>query len=238
MVDAKLGSAYLRFDKALQRWRDLYASTRRQIDEASAIMTNPAAPEKERKIAERRHREAMIQHNLLLETSGGGHWTSRPIAIWPVKASCPATTSRAYHFLHSFLTHGRRGRDSVLSRPRFLAISEFGPLSLIYHEGSQYRVKRVILGVRNQDANDARIVTEEALLCPNCGYGHFRNQRHYEQCLSCQAPLAGGKVINNLFRIENVSTQRATRITCDEEERMRQGYEVRTTPQFQEENGA
>ncbi|MNZ26330.1 putative ATP-dependent helicase Lhr [compost metagenome] len=237
-LDAKLGSAYLRFDKALQRWRDLYASTRRQIDEASAIMTNPAAPEKERKIAERRHREAMIQHNLLLETSGGSHSDFETYRYLASQGFLPG-----YNFprlpLSAFIPGrmGGVGRDSVLSRPRFLAISEFGPLSLIYHEGSQYRVKRVILGVRNQGANEARIVTEEALLCPACGYGHFRNQRHYEQCLSCQAPLAGGKVINNLFRIENVSTQRATRITCDEEERMRQGYEVRTTLQFQEENG-
>jgi superfamily II DNA/RNA helicase/very-short-patch-repair endonuclease len=237
-LEGKLGSAQLRFDKALQRWRDLYASTRRQIDEASDIMTNPAAPERERKVAERRHREAMIQHNLLLETNSGSHSDFETYRYLASQGFLPG-----YNFprlpLSAFIPGrmGKIGRDSVLSRPRFLAISEFGPLSLIYHEGSQYRVKRVILGVRNQGVNEARVATEEALLCPVCGYGHFRTQRNADLCLSCHAPLAGGKVINNLFRIENVSTQRATRITCDEEERMRQGYEVRTTLQFQEENG-
>lgn len=238
-LSQKLNSALLRFDKAFQRWRDLYASTRRQIAEAGAIMTNPAVPEKERKVAERRHREAMIQHNLLLETNGRNHSDFETYRYLASQGFLPG-----YNFprlpLSAFIPGRQKGKgnDSVLSRPRFLAISEFGPLSLIYHEGSQYRVKRIILGVRNQpQAGEVRVPTKEALLCPVCGYGHFDQQRYNDRCLSCHAPLDGGKIINNLFRIENVSTQRVTRITCDEEERLRQGYDVRTTLQFQEDQG-
>ena len=36
---------------------------------------------------------------------------------------------------------------TILSRPRFLAISEFGPRSIVYHEGSRYIVNKVILPV-------------------------------------------------------------------------------------------
>ena len=38
-----------------------------------------------------------------------------------------------------------RQRDEYLSRPRFLAISEFGPRAIVYHEGSRYLINRVIL---------------------------------------------------------------------------------------------
>ncbi|MBV5333799.1 hypothetical protein JZU57_00805, partial [bacterium] len=38
-------------------------------------------------------------------------------------------------------------------------------------------------------------------------------------------------------RIENVSTKRAERITANEEERPRQGYEMQTTLQFAEADG-
>ena len=37
------------------------------------------------------------------------------------------------------------GRTGFLQRPRFLAISEFGPRSLIYHEGRAYRVMKAKL---------------------------------------------------------------------------------------------
>ena len=41
-------------------------------------------------------------------------------------------------------------RETFLSRPRFLGLSEFGPQSIIYHEGSTYRVKRAILTIRDE----------------------------------------------------------------------------------------
>ena len=47
-----------------------------------------------------------------------------------------------------------QGRDEFLSRPRFLAISEFGPRSIIYHEGSRYIVNKVILPVADGDGSD------------------------------------------------------------------------------------
>ena len=45
----------------------------------------------------------------------------------------------------------RKGRDEFVSRPRFLAISEFGPRALIYHEGARYRVYKVNLDFGSDD---------------------------------------------------------------------------------------
>ncbi|MEZ5492866.1 MAG: DEAD/DEAH box helicase [Gammaproteobacteria bacterium] len=235
-LERKIKSAFRHFNEALNRWRDLYASTNEQREKAHQINSNPAASEKERKAAERRYNEANMQMGLLLNADSV---TNSDFSTYRYLASQGFLPG--YNFprlpLLAYI-HGRRGRigrDSFLARSRFLAISEFGPLSLIYHEGSQYRVKRVMFGVReNQSIEQQGLTKTEVRLCPNCGYGQFGAQLENELCNSCGSLVEGGMRISNLYRIENVSTQRVLRITCDEEERLRQGYEMQTTIQFAE----
>ena len=235
-LEKRIQGAFNQFNLALDRWRDLYAATQKQLQAAHEITSNPAASERERKAAAKRYGEARTQLDLLL--NAGSEYNS-DFSTYRYLASQGFLPG--YNFprlpLLAYMParRGKIGRDSFLARPRFLAISEFGPLSLIYHEGSQYRVKKVILGVRGEQGLDqSGLVTEEARLCPNCGYGHFHRQLGYELCQSCNTEIDGGLRIDNLYRVENVSTQRAFRITSDEEERTRQGYEMHTTVQFAE----
>lgn len=232
--------AYLEFDSALNRWRDLYRATARQIELNFKIENNPAASERERREAQQRHNEARKQRDLLLagdSAFNSDFYTYRYLASQgflpgynfprlPLLAYIPAR-------------RGNIGRESFLSRPRFLALSEFGPYSLIYHEGSQYRVTKALLTITSEDqvSEGAKLSTEVARLCPSCGYGHFRFQRDADRCVSCDASLSGAEEVKNLYRIENVSTKRAERITANEEERTRQGYEMQTTLQFAEADG-
>jgi superfamily II DNA/RNA helicase len=233
-------TAFASFDNALNRWRGLFAATRRQMEINQRVMNNPAASERDRRDAKQRHDEAFRQQSLLLQESGSANsdfYTYRYLASQgflpgynfprlPLMAYIPARK-------------GKIGRENFLSRPRFLALSEFGPYSLIYHEGSQYRVVRAMLAVSGDDQvkQGAVLPTEVARLCPACGYGHFRTQREADRCVSCDAPLADARAVQNLYRIENVSTRRAERITANEEERTRQGYEMQTTIQFAEADG-
>lgn len=232
--------AYKELDDSLKRWRDLYRATARQIELNFKIENNPAASERERREAQQRHNEARKQRDLLLagdSAFNSDFYTYRYLASQgflpgynfprlPLMAYIPAR-------------RGNIGRERFLSRPRFLALSEFGPYSLIYHEGSQYRVIKALLTITSQDqvAEGARLSTEVARLCPACGYGHFRSQRDADCCVSCGVSLAGAEEVKHLYRIENVSTKRAERITANEEERVRQGYEMQTTLQFAEVDG-
>ena len=70
-----------------------------------------------------------------------------------------------------------RARDGgpeapILQRARFLAISEFGPRSLIYHEGRAYRVYKAKLppgGARDEDGVSRRDASSSA---SDCGAAH------------------------------------------------------------------
>ncbi len=239
-LDQLLRGVFRSFDQAMERWRNLYIATRRQMEQAHKTQLNAAASESERQEAARRYNEARTQQNLLLQskpTPNSDFYTYRYLASQgflpgynfprlPLMAFIPARRERI-------------GRDSFLARPRFLAISEFGPLSVIYHEGSQYRVRKVIIGVRDEEGADSSIglPTRSARLCPVCGYGHFGEGKEDERCHACDAPLEGGLTLATLYRVENVSARRATRITSDEEERLRQGYEMQTTLQYATEDG-
>jgi superfamily II DNA/RNA helicase/very-short-patch-repair endonuclease len=239
-ADSVFQQAYQEFGRSLNRWRDLYRATARQIDLNFKIENNPAASERERREAQQRHNEARRQRDLLLageSAFNSDFYTYRYLASQgflpgynfprlPLMAYIPAR-------------RGNIGRESFLSRPRFLALSEFGPYSIIYHEGSQYRVTKALLTITGNDqvAEGAKLATDVARLCPSCGYGHFRSQRDADRCVSCGASLSDSEEVKHLYRIENVSTKRAERITANEEERVRQGYEMQTTLQFQETDG-
>ncbi len=239
-LDSAMNSAERRFDEAFERWRSLYRATASQMKFANDILHNAAATEQERREAKARFDEAYTQQNLLLDsrpTMNSDFYTYRYLAA---EGFLPG-----YNFprlpLMAFIP-GRRekvARDSFLSRPRFLGLTEFGPQSIIYHEGSTYRVRRAILTIRDEVSvtTTAKLPVQAARICPICGYGHFRDQKEFERCVSCNERLEGGRRIDNLYRIEQVSTRRATRITSDEEERQRQGYEMVTTLRYSEENG-
>lgn len=123
----------------------------------------------------------------------------------------------------------RGGRDEFLSRPRFLAISEFGPRSIIYHEGSRFVINKVIL-----PAEDEELLTTSAKFCPVCGYLHpiVGDTPGPDRCEFCDALL--DHPLRALFRMQNVSTKRRDRINSDEEERIRMGFEITTGVRFVE----
>ena len=224
------------FDEACQRWRSLYRSAVQQRQLQNKIIGDHSRPAIDRDRAKRFRAQAESQIQLLTDpqsTFEGDFYSYRYFAS---EGFLPG-----YNFprlpLSAFIParRGRRGRDEFLSRPRFLAISEFGPRALIYHEGARYRVCKVNLTYDE----DTREPTQHTMkLCSHCGYGHLvRGGPGPDICDNCARPLQPRDEIREMVRLQNVTTKLAERITCDEEERQRIGYDVRTTLRFADVDG-
>jgi hypothetical protein len=99
-------------------------------------------------------------------------------------------------------------------------------------------VTKALLTITGQDqvTDGARLPTEVARSARRAATA--TSGRSAMPTAACPAaPRWPGTGVKNLYRIENVSTKRAERITANEEERVRQGYEMQTTLQFAEAEG-
>jgi len=232
-LDDVLHHVHDNFDRTCERWRSLYRAAQSQFDAQNTIIRDASRSPDDKKQAERLRAEAQSQLSLLtnvdkLEQSdfysyryfaSEGFLPGYNFPRLPLSAYIPARRTKQH--------------DEYLSRPRFLAISEFAPRAIIYHEGSRYVINRSIFSVNSDDGG---ILTSEAKQCSNCGYLHpLSGGDSIDVCKYCQKPLPAP--LQSLFKLQNVSTRRRDKINSDEEERLRQGYDIRTAVRLPERNG-
>lgn len=233
-------TASKRFNDAFGRWRDLYSTAFAQLEEANRQSMRHSLTKEARADVERAQRVANGQIRLLVH---GGKSDNSDFASHRYLAT--EGFLPGYNFprlpLYAYVPEqGSSGpRAAYLQRARFLAIAEFGPGSLIYHEGRAFKVVRAKLP---PDVRDAQGLLSEGNLavwrvCRSCGAGHEGAGQNL--CHACGAQIGGtsAKTIQKVLRIENVETVPSERITANEEARRGRGFEIQTTFTWAKRNG-
>lgn len=224
-------TAARRFDQATERWRSLYHEALVELDAANDILKNIGASEPSKRQARGRISEARAALDLLRgQVDDINQGDFYPYRYFASEGFLPG-----YSFprlpLAAFIPAERRtrnGQGDYVQRPRFLAISEFGPGAFIYHEGARYEVNRVSLPSR-EDGSGVSIT--EIKRCNSCGYLHEANgPTSVEFCDHCGAGSL--ETLDRMMRLISVKTRRRDRISADEDERQRAGHEIVTTLRF------
>lgn len=213
-------------DRAIERWRVLYHSARSTLDKATQKIqsgTLSLGSDEYRKY--KRAQDQATRQLDLLRNQGGGF--SELSEFYPYRYLAAEGFLPGYNFtrlpLRVFLptadTHGE-----FISRPRSIALREFGPLNIIYYSGRKYQVRQLVVQEPDAALTEAKISTK-------AGYFLVGDQLQLEICPISSVSLADktNKLhLHNLLEMAESRAEEVDRISCEEEERASRGFEIKT----------
>jgi hypothetical protein len=220
------------FDKACDRWRELYKAAIKQRDEARAIGDRFAAggiSNMEKDNADNLEKEAKRQIELLIGATNSQNRNYSEQEFYPYRYFATEGFLPGYNFpRRPIRTYIPFDGGRFISRARSVAIREFAPSNILYYEGSKFQISKTKISVGGIQDEYKR-----AAFCYSCGYFHEgQDGWSKDTCENCGAKLEDkGRLQSKPIRIlemNTATTKRRQRITCDEEERLKYGYTMTT----------
>lgn len=222
-LSEKIRTFYTRFNASLERWRILYQRTDNAIEEAQRIIKTPNHPQKNEAL--HTQKVALRQRDLLLNQNAQTFGSESEFYIFRYLAS--EGFLPGYNFtrlpVRSYVGNHSINGGEFISRARFVALKEFGPGNIIYHNGGKYKIVKMQLGQEQTSLQQLKVSAET-------GYAFLKS----EFLKSNNDPITGKPLSNltntliypNLVELTESEANIEERISCNEEYRVSQGYEI------------
>lgn len=216
-----------RFDDSLERWRYLYRAASRMIETSRSIIDDPTIQtgNYRKSEAEREERLGKKIKSLLIndeKKSFGGESEFYVFRYLASEGFLPG-----YNFtrlpVRTFLGYRYKDKGEFVSRPRFVALKEFGPGNSVYHKGEKFRISKMEITQADSQLQSIKISKETgyAFLGQDSKIANNDPITHKE--------LKGDDSVSqyaNLLELKESEARPQERISCEEEERMSAGYHI------------
>ncbi len=226
-IEQNLSHVADHLDKSLERWRRLYRSARTILTRATQKIesgTMSLGSDEYRK--HKRNQDQATRQLDLLRNDLTGRSTELS-EFYPYRYFASEGFLPGYNFTRLPLRVFLPTTDSsgeFISRPRSIALREFGPQNIIYHNGRKYRVCQLVV-------QDAESSLTEAKVSKKSGYFLTGDQKDLEICPFSGVSLgdnANKEHLHDLMEMAESRAEEIDRISCEEEERVSRGYEIST----------
>lgn len=224
-IETELGCLHQRLNESIERWRGLYRSAQTQLNSASQRINSGLYPANspDFKDAQLEQRLSQRQLDLLRNEVTSGEMSE----FYVYRYLAAEGFLPGYNFTRLPLRVMLPGSDAsveFISRPRHIALREFGPNNVIYHKGQKFEITQ-LLG----DPPGNRF--ENAVVSIKPGYFLRGDEGKRDRCPFSGEDLTTQANKEHLHYLLQLGETRATlrsRITCEEEERVTKGYEIST----------
>ena len=226
-IEHVIDSFIANFDNAINRWRNLFISAKQLLKNSTEKLASGLliSGSKEFRQENLNMRRATLQLELL-RNSRSNNRANQISEFYPYRYFASEGFLPGYNFtrlpLRTFVCIGDGGE--FISRPRTIALREFGPQNIIYHKGRKYQIVQMI-------SQDAENQINKAKVCLSSGYFLTGDSFNNETCPLTHVSLqdnSSKEFILNLLEMSETRSEETSRISCEEEERLSRGYDIST----------
>ncbi len=224
-LDKQIKGVPTELEERLLRWRKMYVDALNQMNEAHKEQLSPIIKDKDKKREARISYARAIERKKLLENNLDRNGGSTLSEFYTFRYLASEGFFPGYNFtrlpIRVFL--GGRDTNESISRPRFIGLKEFGPNNIIYHNGGKYKITRITPNDVSLDLTELKISKETNYAFYGKDEGKGKNQ---DPITGVQFTAGNTELIQNLLELEEAQSENSERISCMEEVRSSEGYEM------------